>query len=198
MAQTTDNQPSSGGKLIESIILFVLLMATWLILSGLYKPLPIGFGVVTCVLAVLLNKDRPLLIGGGDRSFGVPLGRLSILRVILYPFRLFYDVVSANFQVAAILLSPRLPIDPAFIKFRTTLKRSIPQTFFGNHITLTPGTITVDIDDGRYLVHTLNPKLAGDVSRGDLANRMAAMFGEEQGAPQEMTDWVRSSEGIES
>ncbi|HAA78629.1 TPA: hypothetical protein DCE37_26320 [Candidatus Latescibacteria bacterium] len=198
MADTPDKQPSSAGKAIESIILFVLLMTAWLLLSGHYTPLAIGFGVVSCATAVYLTKDRPLIIGGAGRSFGVPLGGISYIRLFIYPFRLFYDVVSANLQVAAILLSPKQPIDPAFIKFRTTLKRSIPQTFFGNHITLTPGTITVDIDEGRYLVHTLNPKLAGDVSSGDLANRIAATFGEEQGESEEMTDWIRSSEGIQS
>ena len=198
MAQTPDKQPSSAVKVIEGLILFILLMGAWLLLSGHYTPQAIGFGVVSCALAVYLNKDRPLILRGDERSFGVPLGGISIVRLIIYPFRLFFDVVSANFQVAAILLSPKLPIDPAFIKFRTTLKRRIPQTFFGNHITLTPGTITVDIDDDRYLVHTLNPKLAGDVSSGDLANRIAGTFGEPQGEPQDMTDWVRSSEGIES
>lgn len=198
MGQSSDKQPSTMAKVIEGLILFVLLMASWLLLSGHYTPLAIGCGVVSCAFAVILTKDRPLILGQGERSFGVPIGGISLIRLIIYPFKLFFDVVAANFQVAAILLSPKLPIDPAFIKFRTKLKRSIPQTFFGNHITLTPGTITVDIDDGKYLVHSLNPKLAGDVASGDLANNIAATFGEEQGEPKEMTDWIRSSEGIES
>lgn len=193
MAQSPDtDRPSAAGGAIETTLFFLILMAAWLLLSGHYTPLAIGFGIVACILIVNLNKERPLLVGGSGRSFGVQLKGVSLVRVILYPIRLFIDILMANLQVASILLSPRLPIDPGFIRFRTEMKRSLPQTFFGNHITLTPGTITVDIEDGKFLVHTLNPKLAGDVTSGVLANRIAAMLGEPQGPPTDMTDWTHS------
>jgi multicomponent Na+:H+ antiporter subunit E len=193
MAQTPNSEkPSAGGRAVESILLFAILFASWLILSGHYTPLAIGFGVIACILTLWLNKERPLLVGGLGRRFGIPLSGINFVRLILYPIVLFVDIVKANLHVAAIIISPRLPIDPAFIQFRTELKRSIPQTIFGNHITLTPGTITVDIEDGRYLVHTLNPKLVGDLTSGSLVNRIAAMLGEPQGPPTDMTEWTRS------
>lgn len=198
MTPTPDSQqPSAAGRAVESVILFVILMAAWLLLSGHYTPLAIGFGVVACALAVRLTPFRPFLVTSGSRSFGVPLAGISYPRLLFYPFRLFYDILMANLQVAGIVLSPRLPIDPSFIRFRTELGRSIPRTLFGNHITMTPGTVTVDIkDDGEFLVHTLNPRVAGDVTSGSLANRIAAMLGEPQGPPSDMIDWQRGPEGL--
>jgi multicomponent Na+:H+ antiporter subunit E len=64
-------------------------------------------------------------------------------------------LIKANFHVAKIVLSPKLPINPGIVEFETNLKSDFAKMVLANSITLTPGTFTVDIVENRYYIHWL-------------------------------------------
>ena len=78
---------------------------------------------------------------------------------ILYVPVFFWYVIIANLDVVYRVVHPEMPIHPGIVKVRTTLKNPAGRTMLANSITLTPGTLTVDITDDDYLyVHWINVK----------------------------------------
>ncbi len=96
-------------------------------------------------------------------------------RFILYIPWLIYQVVLANFHVAYMVLKPDL-IRPHIIRFRPKLKSDFAMVTLANSITLTPGTITMDIIHGEFFVHALSQKVADDLLSGDMEKRVAHIY----------------------
>jgi len=80
-----------------------------------------------------------------------------IYLIIYAPFFMYY-VIKANIDVAYRVIHPRLPINPGIVKIKTDLKSEIAQAMLANSITLTPGTLSVDIKDGYMYIHWLDVK----------------------------------------
>jgi hypothetical protein len=80
-----------------------------------------------------------------------------------------------------------MPIRPKLMVFRTDIRSDVGQVMVANSITLTPGTVTVDLQDGTYLVHALHPDTADAVVSGELQNMVAPIFGEPRGGAPEVT-----------
>ena len=72
-------------------------------------------------------------------------------------------------------------IDPRIIRFKTKLKKDLSLMTFGNSITLTPGTITVLIKEGDFYVHAIDKKVAEDLLTGEMEDKVAHVFMEDQG-----------------
>ena len=68
----------------------------------------------------------------------------------------FWEMVKANLDVAYRVLSPKMPINPGIVEFKTTLTSSVGKLALANSITLTPGTLTMDIIDDRYFIHWID------------------------------------------
>jgi multicomponent Na+:H+ antiporter subunit E len=179
-------------RVAEALVLFGLLLGFWVVLSGRFTALTLGLGVLSAAAATLLNPERPIRLGGSDQEFGLPLAGLSLARLVVYPFVLLGAIAKANLQVAALVLHPRLPIHPAFVRLRTGLVRPLSQVVLANLITVTPGTVTVDLEDGSYLVHALEPGLAADLINGVLPNTVARLLGEPPVPPPDVYGWGRS------
>lgn len=99
------------------------------------------------------------------------------IRFIKYIPWLLYQIVLANVHVAKLVLNPSMNdlIDPHIIRFKTKLKKDMSLVTFANSITLTPGTITILIRDGYYLVHAIDMKVAGDLP-GEMEERVGHIF----------------------
>jgi len=82
----------------------------------------------------------------------------------------------ANIHVAALALNPKMPIDPKIITFKTKLESDVSWVTLANSITLTPGTVTVDIKDGVFYVHALSKKVADDLNTGEMEDRVAHIY----------------------
>jgi multicomponent Na+:H+ antiporter subunit E len=181
---------SASGKpsLPRTLALVVILSVFWLLLSG-RTTLPFFIMMAVSVgLVVLMNPERPF----GSRAPGLPRGGAEAARSVVALFRylgwLVWNVVVANVDVARRILSPSMPVRPMFMAFRTDIRSDVGQVMVANSITLTPGTVTVDMQDGVYLVHALHPDTAGAVTSGALQNVVAPIFGEgPQPAPE--VDW---------
>ncbi|KDR94576.1 multicomponent Na+:H+ antiporter subunit E [Peptoclostridium litorale DSM 5388] len=82
------------------------------------------------------------------------------LYVCKYIFLLIREVIMANVAVAKIVLSPKMEISPEIVEFESRLKSEFLRVVLANSITLTPGTITIDMQDGMYTVHCLKEEFA--------------------------------------
>ncbi len=103
-----------------------------------------------------------------------------MVRFFLYIPWLLYQVFLANIHVLYLTLHPRMRdlIDPQIITFESRLKKDIARTTFANSITLTPGTITVNVNIfGKFAVHCIDKK-SGEPLPGEMENRIARVFDE--------------------
>jgi multicomponent Na+:H+ antiporter subunit E len=171
----------------QTLALFLMLALFWLLLSGRIG-IPYFFSMAVSVGIVLwMNPERPFpglhpSRGGGVRCLA--RGGVFLLRYLVW---LVWNMVKANFQVAWIILHPKLPVDPAFIVFNTDLGSDMARVLLANSITLTPGTITVDLKDDQLLVHALAPATATGLTSGELQNVVGAIFGNPSAPPPEVT-----------
>lgn len=84
----------------------------------------------------------------------------KLFRVLQYVFILIKEIIKANFEVIRMITSSRYEIEPAVVRFRTDLKTTPARILLANSITLTPGTITVLLEEDEYVVHCLDKSLA--------------------------------------
>jgi multicomponent Na+:H+ antiporter subunit E len=128
---------------------FVLLFAFWLLLSFTLEPGHVVAGFLACVLVLLI-------MGGKAPRREWLLNPVRLFWLLAYlPFFAYY-CIRANLDVAYRVLHPDMPIRPGIVKVHTDLKTALAKTFLANSITLTPGTLTVDIDGGDLYIHWIN------------------------------------------
>jgi len=120
----------------------------------------------------------------------------QIWRFIAYLPWLLIKIMVANLQVAYIVLHPRMPIAPALLQFQTRLQKNLARVIVANSITLTPGTITVGLNNGRYIVHVLVPSLASGILESKIQNKVGEIFMEEKEEPPSPV-WAHSLEELE-
>lgn len=157
-------------------------MGTWLLLSGHYDAFHIGLGVFSSLLVTISTcKLFPAWDSKAPSGLSAEIFfQLRWTRVALYFAILLKNIVVANLKVAALILHPRIPIDPIILRFHTTLQTTVARVLLGNSITLTPGTLTLDVEDSFFQVHALNADLAASLIDGSDQNRTAAVFGDAQ------------------
>ena len=149
--------------------LLLLLITAWLLWSGIYKPLLLGLGVVSCLISLYLAHR----IGFFDDDVYTPN---VILRLPRYWGWLLLEIAKSSFEVARIILHPKLPISPVVVEFDALPKESVGQTILGNSITLSPGTVTLDVHEGKLKVHCLTRELADGLLSGDTNSRTAGLI----------------------
>ena len=128
--------------------LIVVLGALWLGLSGMFKPLLLTLSVVSILISLLLAARLNTV----DRE-GVPYARMPNL--LLYWGWLVIEIFKANWPVIRACVSADLDINPALVKVKTRCESDLAKTIFANSITLTPGTVTVEVEGDKLLVHAL-------------------------------------------
>jgi len=134
---------------VPAFFLFVLLVAFWAILSGhFHEAFLVGAGVVTTVGVTWISSRLGLVI----REWSP--GRLLWALVAYLPW-LLWEVVLANLKVIRIVWDPRLPVSPRMVEVPCTLKTGLGRAVYANSITLTPGTVSVVVEDDVILVHAL-------------------------------------------
>ncbi|MCR9271451.1 MAG: Na+/H+ antiporter subunit E [Henriciella sp.] len=137
--------------------LLVVLVALWLGLSGEYtltKPAIASLGTVSIILTTVLAYRFDIL----DRE-GSPYGRLP--QLVAYWAWLIVEIFKANWTVIKACLRSNLDINPALVKVKTGCESDLARTVFANSITLTPGTVSVEVEGDKILVHALYEDTAG-------------------------------------
>ncbi|MBM3166565.1 MAG: hypothetical protein FJZ83_00510 [Chloroflexi bacterium] len=177
-----------GRRWPVAILEFVILFLFWLIFAHHWELSYILVGVFAAGLVVFLTSDFLYSSGSHTRNEEITFGFLfmSILRLFVYIPWLLFNIVKANINVATIILDPRMPINPVLLRFKTQMRRDISLVTLANSITLTPGTITVDLNDNTYTIHALVPITARDLETGLMQNKVGYVFGEKRGSPPEV------------
>lgn len=160
---------------MKYIITFLILFLNWVIWSGMFDAFHLSLGVISCGLVTFISHD---LFIKSERFTSRHV--LEFFRFIKYIPWLMYQIILSNIHVAYLVLHPKMPIEPSMVTFETKLKKDFSLVAFANSITLTPGTITVDIQEGKYfIVHCISRKVSEDLLTGDMERKIAAIFEED-------------------
>ncbi len=130
--------------------MFALLLGFWIIIESEFTILSLIIGFLATLFVVVYifdlifeDKERTRLTFRSAKAFFVLL--ITFLK----------EVFIANIQVAKIVLSPKLKLSPKVVKIKQPLKKDLNRAFYGNFITLTPGTLTIDSTEEYLIVHGL-------------------------------------------
>ncbi len=135
---------------MNRIVYFIITCILWLLLTWSLDIQNILAGVLVAALCTVLVAHL---------FFENAVKMLSLRRIFWALYYLpvfFYHMVKANFDVAYRVLHLNVPINPGIVKVKTTLTSDLALTFLANSITLTPGTLTVDIIGSDLYIHWIN------------------------------------------
>ncbi len=159
---------STSQTITRMLALLVPLAAAWLLWSGIYKPLLLALGAFSCVLTIYIKHRMEYF---QTEIFALRFGR----RLIGYWLWLSKEVVKSSLDVARIVLSPSLPISPEVVTIKASCKDPVDQAILANSITLTPGTLALDVYKGEIVVHALTAEGAEELRRGEMDRRVLAL-----------------------
>ena len=151
-------------------LLFIVLMAGWLLMSGHYNGLLISLGVISVTFCVSLSHA----INASDEE-GLPTHIFA--RLPSYLFWLFGEIIKSNYATAKFILNGHS--DPEIFNVTATQNTAAGIATYANSITLTPGTVTMDINEdsakNQFLVHALHADFGEDVRSNDMDRRVTAL-----------------------
>jgi multicomponent Na+:H+ antiporter subunit E len=148
----------------------ILLFVFWLLLSGNFTAFLVTMGAVSAVAIALLGRRMDLI----DHE-GHPI-HLS-WRVLGYWPWLIKEIAKSACEVSRIIVNPRLPISPTLVRVKTSQKTVVGVVTYANSITLTPGTISVDVKRDEILVHALTREGAEGLLEGEMDRRVTRFEG---------------------
>jgi multicomponent Na+:H+ antiporter subunit E len=160
-------------RVVSFVLTFALMFLLWIIFSGMFEPLLLWLGAVSCGIVAAMSH-----------TLIFPYPRLAYLgfffRFIGYLPWLMLEVLQANIHLLKLIFHPRMMelIEPHIITFRTDLRHDLSITAMANSITLTPGTITVSADkDGNFKVHAIDKTSAAGLP-GKMGQKVKRVFEE--------------------
>lgn len=174
MLNNSPNPTRSRFALVSFTLTFLIMFCFWILFSGKFDYFHISLGIGSSLIVAALSKDLffPSRIKPGFI--------VCWLRFAGYIPWLFYQIFLANLHVLYLVFHPRMKelIDPKIINFNTKLTNDISRTTFANSITLTPGTITVNVSVlGKFAVHCIDEK-SGRSLPGEMEKKVAKVFNE--------------------
>jgi len=155
----------SGPDVRLAFLLSLVLFGVWMLWSGHTEPLLVVLGAASAVAVALVSRRMGLV----DRE-GVPSGLVP--RAPRFLLWLLVEVVKANVDVARRILDPRLPIRPHLIRVRASQRTDVGRVIYANSITLTPGTVSVEVEGDVIVVHALSDEAADGLRTGDMDRRV--------------------------
>ena len=158
----------------QSIALFLLLMAVWLLNSGHYTVLITSFGVASCLLVVWLSRRMGIV-----DDEGVPIHLLP--RLPRYLPWIAKEVVKSNLDTSRRILSLGWPrVSPRLFDVPTTQHSDLGRVIYANSITLTPGTVSIRVHGTKITVHAIADEVADDLLEGEMDRRVTRLEGENE------------------
>lgn len=151
----------------------ILLFGFWFLLSGYTQPLILTFGVISVVLVVVtiyrMDKEdkQPKEVSTGIRMF----------RYILWLIR---EITKSSIDVTKLIWGPTDKISPSLAKVKIKKIKPNSQVLYANSITLTPGTLSIDLDEEEITVHALKKKSAKKLARGRMEKELIKIWGENE------------------
>jgi len=155
-------------SILKPLVLMLVLITAWIFWSGIYTPLLLALGAISCILTLYLAHRV--------RYFDQDVFSLFVIpRLPRYWGWLLLEIVKSSVTVAHIILQRRMPISPTVVEIEAASSDAVSQVILGNSITLTPGAVTLDIHNGKLLVHCLTREGADELLSGEFNQRAAAL-----------------------
>lgn len=152
------------------ISFFFLLLSFWLLISGHYTVFMITLGIVS-LSGVLLLSGRMDMLNQGLHTWRF------YMRLPSYSFWLLWQIIQSNLDVAWRILHPKLPINPGFIRVPLSQKKDLAKLVHANSISLTPGTVSTDINESSIEVHVLTRQPNDSAEHQELDDRVCRLEG---------------------
>ncbi len=177
MTQTPGSEQAQPGffKKYKGLFLQALfLMALWLVLSGHFGLEHIIYGALSVLLVIWLNyKVIHVPMSNGEQIHGT---NVIIHRMVLYLIWLLWQIIKSGTYVAYLTIHPKMPINPMVVRFKSRLPNPLAKVILGNSITLTPGTLTLDIKEDYFTVHALAEDVEEELVSGDMEARVGRLY----------------------
>ncbi|SFN32377.1 Na+/H+ antiporter subunit E [Proteiniclasticum ruminis] len=158
----------------KSLFMYLLLLLFWVVIDGKITVESVLIGSVAAFAVIILNKDLFF-----NQTEGGPLTFKYLLRYARVIGVLLVEIVKANIAVAKIVLKKDMPIEPMFVKVPASPKKNFHKMLYGNLITLTPGTLTVDEVHGDFVIHAINRSAAEGLEGNTLERHVLELEREE-------------------
>lgn len=157
-------------RILNLLLMGLMLGLVWLALSGLFKPLLVGLGMAATLLTLWLSSRMGIIDAEKHAVW-------SVFRFVAYWPWLSIEIVKSSIDVARRVLSPSMPISPTVFEVRATQKTLVGRVVLANSITLTPGTVTLDVDGDRLTVHALASESVEYAMNGEMDRRVSRAEG---------------------
>ena len=141
------------------------LASFWLLMSGIYTPLILFLGFVSVVFVLYLIRRMDAL---DEDVFEFKLK----IKHFSYWSWLAKEIFKANIDVSKVILSPKMKLSPRMVRVPLSQSTELATVIYANSITLTPGTVSVEIEGKEIIVHTLTQELMDGLIEGDMDKRV--------------------------
>jgi len=152
----------------HTISIFLLLVCIWLLNSGFFTPLILSLGLLSVVFVVWLAHKMDVV---DEESQPIHM----TARLPGYFWWLFVKIVQANIDVVRHIWRPKLSISPCTARVTASQSTDMGKVIYANSITLTPGTVALDVDGDQILVHALSRDGLADLQTGEMDRRVKAL-----------------------
>lgn len=165
-------------------------MGFWYIMSGFFDVTHTIMGVISVTIVMAINYKL--------KAFSFYENETDVIKDLRFHYLpwyfvwLFWQIIVSGIHVARILLSPSLPIKTSLVRFKVNYPNPHAKMILGNSITLTPGTLTVDINDDEFIVHAISPVSFEGIASDEMPRQVLKLF------TKEMHDVVTDFEVIHS
>ena len=154
--------------MVHAVTLGLVLFGSWLLMSGVFIPFILLLGVFSCAVVVVISMRMDVI----DHE-AVPV-HLTLKAILYWPW-LLWEIVKANIDVTRRVLG-LAEISPTMVRIQATQKSDLGLVIFANSITLTPGTISIDLEeDGHILVHAISREGTVGLEGGEMDRRVTEM-----------------------
>ena len=141
------------------------LTAFWLLMSGIYTPLILFLGAISVIFVLYLTRRMDAL---DEDVIEFKLKR----KHFSYWSWLAKEIFKANIDVSKVILSPKMNLSPRLVRVPLSQSNELATVIYANSITLTPGTVSVDIEGDEIIVHALTQELMDGLTEGDMDQRV--------------------------
>ncbi len=142
------------------------LFGLWILLSGKLDAFHLSIGFFGAALIAWINTEPQHL----DEP------PLPLARLVLYLPWLFWEVVKSSLNITKIILDPKLPINPRLVQYPTNLGSNTAVVLLGNSITLTPGTVTIEVSSSKLVVHALDDESSNELESRSMEQKITEVF----------------------
>jgi multicomponent Na+:H+ antiporter subunit E len=160
-----------------SLRVAALLLVFWILLSGKFDAVHVGAGALAALFVAFATQPLRTMHPVIGHSVERPLHGIHWGHALLFLPFMAAEIAISSVQIAGIVLHPRMPIEPRVLRFRTALPHPLARLTLANAITLTPGTVTLDVEGDDFVVHALTATSARGVEAGKIRAWVGRIFG---------------------